>query len=153
MAMPRFRRVLVAVDGSAHAQLALEAATAIAERDHAQLALVTVAPDVLHDGRMALAGADPQRLQRQTDDAAARVLREAVAALPEDLPVTTQLRHGRPGPEIVDAAADLDADLIVVGARGVGRVGALTGSVSGHVLHHSDRAVFVAHAARDDAGA
>ena len=39
-------------------------------------------------------------------------------------------------------------DAILLGARGVGRVGALVGSVSSYVMHHSDTAVFVAHAPR-----
>jgi nucleotide-binding universal stress UspA family protein len=39
-----------------------------------------------------------------------------------------------------------DYDAILLGARGVGRVGALVGSVSSYVMHHADTAVFVAHA-------
>jgi nucleotide-binding universal stress UspA family protein len=60
--------------------------------------------------------------------------------------VTKQLRHGKAGPEIVAEARAHDYDAILVGARGVGRVGALIGSVSSYVLHHADTAVFVAHA-------
>jgi nucleotide-binding universal stress UspA family protein len=41
-----------------------------------------------------------------------------------------------------------DYDAILLGARGVGRVGALIGSVSSYVMHHADTAVFVAHAPR-----
>jgi nucleotide-binding universal stress UspA family protein len=37
-------------------------------------------------------------------------------------------------------------DAILVGARGVGRVRGMMGSVSQYVLHHSGVAVFVAHA-------
>jgi nucleotide-binding universal stress UspA family protein len=37
---------------------------------------------------------------------------------------------------------------VLLGARGVGRMGSLIGSVSQHVLHHADIAVFVAHAPR-----
>jgi nucleotide-binding universal stress UspA family protein len=41
-----------------------------------------------------------------------------------------------------------EADAILLGARGVGRIAALMGSVSQHVLHHAQTAVFVAHAPR-----
>jgi nucleotide-binding universal stress UspA family protein len=37
----------------------------------------------------------------------------------------------------------------MLGARGVGRVHGLMGSVSQHVLHHADTAVFVTHAPRE----
>ena len=34
---------------------------------------------------------------------------------------------------------------IILGARGVGRVGSMLGSVSSYVMHHAKSAVFVAH--------
>ena len=63
-----------------------------------------------------------------------------------DIPVTKCLRHGKAGPEIVAQSKEHDYDAILLGARGVGRVGALVGSVSSYVMHHADTAVFVAHA-------
>jgi nucleotide-binding universal stress UspA family protein len=64
--------------------------------------------------------------------------------------VTKRLRHGKAGPEIVAQSRECDYDAILLGARGVGRVHALVGSVSSYVLHHADTAVFVAHAPRGD---
>src|SRR4051794_14296310 len=95
-------RLLVAVDGSANADLALQAAITAARRDHASVTLLTVVPDVV-------AGASqwpsplvaPQVGQDEVDADAAARLRETVARIPEDIPVTTVLRRGRPGPEIV----------------------------------------------------
>jgi nucleotide-binding universal stress UspA family protein len=144
----RLSRLLVAVDGSENAALALSAAVTAARRDHAAITLIGVAPDVRCDARLAMANVDPGSLQTELDAEAQRVLREAVAALPEDLPVTTLFRRGKAGPAIVAAAAEQPYDAILVGARGLGRVGALIGSVSQHVLHHADVAVFVAHAPR-----
>jgi nucleotide-binding universal stress UspA family protein len=47
-------------------------------------------------------------------------------------------------PTIIDVAHDIDADLIVVGARGLSTVeSALLGSVSNAVVHHSKRPVLV----------
>ena len=46
------------------------------------------------------------------------------------------------------AAEEGEHDAILLGARGVGRVGSLMGSVSQHVLHHASVTVFVAHAPR-----
>ena len=142
-------RLLVAVDGSRTADLALSAAVTAARRDHAALTLLAVVPDVLATATRWItpAGApDPAALQEEADAAAQRMLRETVARISDDIPVTTVIRHGKPGPEIVAQAAECDYDAILVGARGVGRVGALLGSVSAYVLHHASTAVFVAHA-------
>jgi nucleotide-binding universal stress UspA family protein len=49
----------------------------------------------------------------------------------------------------IELATEGRDDAILVGARGLGRISALVGSVSRYVLHHADVAVFVAHAPRD----
>ena len=144
----RFHRLLVAVDGSAHADLALSAAITAARRDHAALTLVSVAPELHASAGWPGTASSPALLQEDADAEAQTVLRKAVARVPEDVGVSTVFRRGRPGPEIVALSRELDIDAILVGARGVGRVGALVGSVSNHVLHHADVAVIVCHAPR-----
>jgi nucleotide-binding universal stress UspA family protein len=58
--------------------------------------------------------------------------------------VESYVRAGTPADEIVRAADDLDADLIVVGGRGKGTVEAiLLGSVAYRVLHHAPCPVLV----------
>jgi nucleotide-binding universal stress UspA family protein len=141
-------RLLVAIDGSANAELALSAAITAARRDHATITLLLVGPD-LATGPAAWAvpmagGADQQAI----DADGCHRLEAAVARIPADVSVTTLYRRGKAGPEIVKAAREGDYDAILLGARGVGRVHALMGSVSHYVLHHADIAVFVAHAPR-----
>jgi nucleotide-binding universal stress UspA family protein len=141
------RRLLVAIDGSNTADLALQAAVTAARRDNAAITLLAVTPDFLGEARTWMAGApDPAALQHDADDEAHRLLNDTVERIPEDIPVIKQLRHGKPGPEIVEQASEHDYDAILLGARGVGRVGALIGSVSSYVMHHAKTAVFVAHA-------
>lgn len=145
----RFLSVLVAVDGSPHADLALSRAVAMAERDHARLTVMTVAVTV---GAPAWSGAiSVPELQVEVDAEAQRVLRAAVDTVPDDLPLHSVFKHGHPGPEIVAQVRAGNHDAVVLGARGVGRMGSLFGSVSQYVLHHAGVAVFVAHAPRDDA--
>lgn len=145
-----FHRLLVALDGSENALLALSAAVTAARRDHAAITLMYVVPDMASEAaRWPWAAQVPGDLQGDADRQAERTLREAVARIPEDIPVTTLVRRGKAGPEIVAHARESDYDAILLGARGVGRVGALMGSVSQYVLHHADVAVFVAHAPRD----
>jgi nucleotide-binding universal stress UspA family protein len=145
-----FHRLLVAVDGSHTADLALSAAVTAARRDHAAITLLAVVPDIVAESRTFwIAGApNPTVLQQEADADAQRMLRETVERIPHDFPVTTVMRHGKPGPEIVAQADEHDYDAILLGARGVGRVGTLIGSVSAYVLHHATTSVFVAHAPR-----
>jgi nucleotide-binding universal stress UspA family protein len=75
--------------------------------------------------------------------------RRAIERIPEDIPVTTAVRRGRAGPQIVAFARESNFDAILIGARGLGRVRSLVGSVSQYVLHHADVPVFVAHAPSD----
>jgi nucleotide-binding universal stress UspA family protein len=144
-------RLLVAVDGSQTAELALRAAVTAAHRDHAAVTLLVVVPDFFVEAsRWPMVGApDPASLQAEADDAAWRLLRETVDRMPADVPLTTVLRRGKPGPEICAQARERgDYDAILLGARGVGRIGSLMGSVSSYVLSHAETAVFVAHPPR-----
>ena len=50
---------------------------------------------------------------------------------------------------IVAAADEADADLIILGARGLAGVRAFIGSVSNHVLQHARRPVLVVPAPKD----
>jgi nucleotide-binding universal stress UspA family protein len=147
---PTFHRVLVAVDGSRHADLALSMAIALAERDHARLAILTVIPNVTETAAMAYgAGVDPIALQADADRNAEKTMRAALDAVPDDQPVDSVQRRGHAGPEIVAQVKAGNHDAVVLGARGLGRIGSMFGSVSQHVLHHSGVAVFIAHLPED----
>lgn len=68
------------------------------------------------------------------------------AELPE-IEYETELIGGPPAHAIDTVARARDADEIIVGARGLGRVRALLGSVSHELLHIADRPVLVIPAA------
>jgi nucleotide-binding universal stress UspA family protein len=141
-----FRRLLVALDGSGNAELALAAALTASRRANGRLTLISIAPKVMRAAGFGSSTISREQLQADADAEAERVLREAVHRLPDDVPATTIFRQGKPGPEIVAEAAKGDYDAILLGARGVGRVGALVGSVSQYVLHHAEIPVVVIHA-------
>jgi nucleotide-binding universal stress UspA family protein len=135
---------MVAYDGSPEADLALVHAVAIAQASRARLALVTVVPPPpllswqapggtkgLHDAQLE----DLQQRQRAAAD-----------EIPDDLSLTTQLLDGDPARELLRVARELDADVIVMGSRGRGRVtAAVLGSVSNHVMHEAAVPVIVIH--------
>jgi len=147
----RFNRLLVAIDGSGSGELALAAAVTAARRDNSALTLMTVVPDMVGESaRWGPGGPDPVSLQGDADEEAAATLRAAVDRFPPDIAVTTVVRRGRAGPEIIAQAREHDYDAILLGARGLGRVAALIGSVSSYVVRHAQVAVFVAHAPRDE---
>jgi nucleotide-binding universal stress UspA family protein len=141
-------RLLVAIDGSANAELALTAAVTAAHRDNATITLITVAPDLAMSPATWSVPIACTVDQSEIDTDACKRLDATIARIPTDIAVHTIYRRGKAGPEIIKAAKEGDYDAIIVGARGVGRVGAMLGSVSSYVLHHADIAVFVAHAPR-----
>ena len=144
---PRYPRILVAVDDTPAAAFALRHVVPYALDQGSRLTLLTVVPDPPR--AVAAAGISPQGVAEQMETEAETHLRQVAATLPQDLPVTTVLRHGDPAEEILRLVREEPVDLICMGARGRGRVtGALLGSVSTAVLHHSPVPVVVLHPPR-----
>lgn len=144
---PRYLRILVAIDETPAAAFALRHVVPYALEQRSQLTLLSVVP---HPPRSAAAaGISPHQLADQMEREAATYLREVAATLPHDLSVTTVLRHGDPAEEILALLAEQPFDVLCMGARGRGRVtGAVLGSVSTAVLHHSPVPVMVLHPPR-----
>jgi nucleotide-binding universal stress UspA family protein len=140
-----FKRVLVATDGSAHSRRAALTAAELARALGASLTLLAVyrvppgfegEPDYSRDLEAALREAHALL----ETEAAAIVANGGPAAEPEAIGGT------QPEQTIVDAAASGQYDLLVMGTRGLGRLGStLLGSVSAHVAAHSHIPVLVVH--------
>jgi nucleotide-binding universal stress UspA family protein len=144
---PRYPRILVAIDETPAATFALRHAVPYAMDQGSHLTLLTVVPNP--PAAAATGGMSPQRLADQMETEAATRLREVAATLPRDLAVTTVPRRGDPAEEILALMDEQPFDLLCLGARGRGRVtGALLGSVSSAVLHHSPVPVVVLHPPR-----
>ena len=139
------RDVLVGYDGSDNAKLALRQAIEIAQSTNARLTVMSVIPDVAATVQGAwLAGANPQQLERDMTEQISATLEEAVAQVPEDVPVTKLLGHGHAGPALVSAVDEHGCDLVVVGTRGRGAVKSLfLGSVTEHLVTHSSVPIVV----------
>ncbi len=147
---PRYPRILVAIDETQAAVFALRHVVPYAVDQRSQLTLLTVVPNP--PAAVAAAGMSPRRLGEELESQSAARLRQLTASLPQDLSVTTVLRHGDPAEEILRLAREQPVDLICMGARGHGRIGgALLGSVSTAVLHHSPVPVVVLHPPPDAA--
>lgn len=131
-----FRHILAAVDGSPTATRALVEAVDIARTQQARLTILTVAPPV--PMLVPAAGVNPREVAGSNEQWASDVLRDALAAVPDEVEVHTLMRTGHATHEIVEELSRGDYDLVVVGSRGRGaaRAGVL-GSVNGAVHFHT----------------
>jgi nucleotide-binding universal stress UspA family protein len=123
-------RIIVGLDGSDHAVRALRWAVAEARLRDAELLVVHIAtrPGSLPPTPPGEAEADLAALSREL------VIDEALAAVPTNgLTVERLARVGHPAAEL--ASLSTDADLLVMGARGLGGFrGLLLGSVTQQAL-------------------
>jgi nucleotide-binding universal stress UspA family protein len=133
------RDVLIGYDGSENANLALRQAIEIAQSANARLTVMSVVPDVAATVQGAwLAGANPQQLEQEMTEQVSSTLEEAIAQVPEEVPVTKLLGHGHAGPALIAAIEEHGCDLVVVGTRGRGAVKSLfLGSVTEHLVSRS----------------
>jgi nucleotide-binding universal stress UspA family protein len=130
-------KVVVGYDGSDSAKRALERAATLAG-EHGRLVVVAAAESHARTGITEGAHLDPSEVERRRND-----LEEAKASLSDrGLEVETIEAQGDPGHVIVEAAKD--ADLVVVGSRGLNPVQRLLlGSVSSKVVHRAESDVLV----------
>ena len=131
----QFRHILCAVDFSDCSLAALAQALCLARQTAAQLTLLHVIeiPPELHENAMA-ADFDVDRIRAAAEAEALRRLRDLVPQRSQ-IPgtVTTTVEEGRAYREVLRKAADVKADLIVMGVHGRG---ALDLTIFGSSTHH-----------------
>ncbi len=142
-----FNSIVVGTDGSDTATQAVRQAVALAAAVGASLDLVSAYEPVpsqrLRDERRETP-ADLQWAINQREDVDATL--EAAAALAREagVQVSTYARQGDPADAILDVAEERNADLIVVGNKGMtGAKRFLLGSVPNKVSHHAPCSVLI----------
>jgi len=137
-----FTNILCPVDFSADSERALAAALALARATHGHLTLLTVVDPLLSAGAEA-AGAD-EALDEQTQRELQQLLERATPGMPPASVPAVSVRVGTPAKEILAQADDCNADVIVMGMRGLGGAQKLLlGSTSHHVLERATVPVIV----------
>jgi nucleotide-binding universal stress UspA family protein len=136
--------IVVGVDGSGHSQRALEWALREAAIRHSQLSVLTVHPAIV--GYFGGVVTSPQDLEltEQVQGAVQAETDKALAGLdgPRPESVTVKAVHGFPVEELVNASKE--ADMMVLGSRGVGGFTRLMlGSTAGQVVQHAHCPVLI----------
>lgn len=136
------RKFLIATDGSRAAQEAIRAGLELAAEQDAEVTILHVAPT---DELWPTAAYAEYRAEDLPPPGEDESLRDAKAIAEEhEIDVSFELTFGDPVAEICRIADDLDADLVIVGSRGLSIFGqALLGSVSKGVLANTRRPVLV----------
>lgn len=137
--------VVVGVDGSPASQRALRWAMADGRARHGRVRVIHAWLSPYDWQLETLYPVDEEKLRV----AARERLEEAMAGVdPGDVAVEAELVEGDPRRVLVDAAGD--ADLLVVGSHGRGRIGELLlGSVSSFCVHHGPGPVVVVRGQRE----
>jgi nucleotide-binding universal stress UspA family protein len=138
------KKIIIATDGSSHAQEAIAFGLELASEQEAEVTFVHVLPpdEFMVTGR--LGPARPIQ-HREPMDESETALKEAAEAA-EKVGVSYKLERisGTPVDAILALADEQDADLIVTGSHGRGAIGsALLGSVSTQLVKHAKRPVLV----------
>jgi len=141
-----FSRILVALDGSDYSLKALNFAVDLARKYQSQLVLVHVVMRQIYAINPPEAGIlAGTAIVRELEAEGKAILakgEETVSA--QGLPVEIRLRQGVPAEELLRAAGEEKADLMVLGSRGLSQVKAfLLGSVSDKVSHHAKCPVLI----------
>lgn len=139
--MGRYRKMLVAIDGSESGFHALRESFKLANDEKSWITVVSVVPAYQGDLDLVAVGNVMESIRRPCEDSLseARRIAEAEGAL-----IKTVCEEGEPYQRIIDLADAENCELIVMGRRGLGRIErALMGSVTARVIGHSRRDVLV----------
>lgn len=148
------KRILVPVDGSEHADKALEYALDLADKYDADIevlnvvstAPIPIGPYPMGYGELAVpawVGAYSKELKASHEKMLSEALEKAKTNKPS-LNISTKLVKGRPADKIVETAKEGNFDIIVMGSRGLGGIKKFfLGSVSDRVSDDAECPVLI----------
>jgi nucleotide-binding universal stress UspA family protein len=139
--MGRYRKILVAFDGSLSSKNALKQAIRLSREERSWLKVLAVVPD--YEGDLELIGVS--NIKALIEGPKEKLISEAKEiADKEGATIITNADQGEAYERIVEVADAENCDLIVMGRRGIHRVERmLMGSVTARVIGHTKRDVLV----------
>jgi len=141
------KKILVAIDGSDHANHALDFALDLANKYSAKTLLLTVVPpvflpipslNIMKSQAIAEASTELEKSFRTVLTGA-----EEKAKKLTSLNVFTRLERGNPDEVIIETAKEGNFDIIIIGSRGLGRRDYALGSVSSRVAENATCPVLI----------
>ncbi|BBM84183.1 universal stress protein [Candidatus Uabimicrobium amorphum] len=144
-----YKKILIPIDRSEHSQKSVEHGIALASSFDAEIVLLHCYdyPEILNDEFLIYGIPDSyiQNIKKNIESHSQEFLQGIKDKCIENkVSVTIEFREGHPGHNIVTAAEELNADLIVMGSRHMGMLKRLIfTSSSNYVLHHSKISIFV----------
>ena len=140
--MKQYNNIIVPTDGSVNSKRALEHAVVIASSLGAMITLVYVANIVSvisnFDQIPNASGYVTEQVALDMEEEGKGILDEFAKAIPQNIEVKSVFEVGSPGPAVLSVAKKYNADLIVMGSRGLGPLkGLFMVSVSSYVVTHS----------------
>ena len=134
------KRILVPIDSSEIAERAMQEAIKVNRFGEAEVHVLYVA-DI---NKLAINAYLSGNVLLEIGKAGERILNAALEKFPESMKVVKVYRTGDPAETITEYAKEIDADLIIMGSRGLGLVrGVLLGSVSKYVLERTKCPVLI----------
>ena len=144
--------VVVGVDLSVGSMRALREGLREAAWRDASVVAVYAVPVPAYAGIEGAYGFSRDEIRSAAHEALEERLAEFRVEHPEfaETPIETRVSVGHAGTKILEAAGDLDADLVVLGSRGLGGFkGLLVGSVTTYAVHHLHRPLLIVPAAHE----
>jgi nucleotide-binding universal stress UspA family protein len=142
-----FKRIVVGTDGSETAAVAVDQAIGLAKVTGASVDFVSAFEPVPQDRIRSEAQEVPGDIAHgigPREDVNALLDGAVARAAEQDVPAKTHAREGDPADAILDVAEETNADLIVVGNKGMtGARRFLLGSVPNKVSHHAPCGVWI----------
>ncbi|MBI4680543.1 MAG: universal stress protein [Nitrospirae bacterium] len=139
--MGKYRKILVAIDGSESSKNALKQAIKLANDEKCWITVVSVVPP--YEGDLELVGVKNIRaaIRKPCEDALSQA--EKIAET-EGRSIKTVCEEGEPHERIVDLADAENCDLIIMGRRGLRRLErVLVGSVTARVIGYTHKDVLI----------
>jgi nucleotide-binding universal stress UspA family protein len=145
--MTIFQKILCPTDFSEASYRALDMASKLALHGDAEVCLMYVEPDLHHV--MATGDLSPQDAAHQRAEAVRNLCSLIEERTPNHLRTSTLLLQGEAGAEIIKAAKEQQADLIVLTVHGGGETGEPVGDVAMAVLSQAPCPVLVLNFPRE----
>lgn len=124
--MPEYKTIVFCTDFSKNADHAFEEAQYLASSTGAHLSVLHVIPDDVNEAARAL----PES-KRAAEEKQARSLLERTYGAKTTVPTRFSVRRGNVAVEMLRFPAETNAELMVIGSRGLGRLTGLVGGCIG----------------------